>query len=148
MNRIATWERLCALLEDDPLLWQRVRLALAERDDDPWDELLDGLDDAGALAYLRTDDTGMELSDALVQLPRVFRLQLDLDEVNDTDDLPEAMAIADETLAQAGLRLVLLPSDEDDAHSLVVVPAEATPELVRVAAALEHTVVIGRPTES
>src|SRR3712207_1491066 len=99
VNRIAAWERLCALLEDDPLLWQRVRQALADRDDDPWEELLDGLDDAGALAFLRSDDTGMELADALVQLPRVFRVQPDLDEVNDTDDLDDAMVIADEVLA-------------------------------------------------
>ncbi|WP_210481016.1 hypothetical protein [Naasia sp. SYSU D00948] len=145
MNRIEAWERLCALLEDDPLLWERVRYALADRDDDPWEELLDGLDDAGALAYLRTDDTGTELADALVQLPRVFRLQLDLDEVNDTDDLADAMTIADEALARAGFRLVLLPSDDDDAHSLVVVPAQVTAELARVAAALRRTVEIGGP---
>ena len=86
MDQAGDWQRLCALLDDDEAVWEAVDAAL-EAGDDPWEALLDGLDEAGALAFLRSDDTGMELSDALAQLPRVFALQPDLDEVTDTDDL-------------------------------------------------------------
>ena len=86
MDRAGDWKRLCGLIDDDEAVWEAVHEAL-QAADDPWDALIGGLDDAGALAYLQVDDTGMELSDALAQLPRVFALQPDLDEVTDTDDL-------------------------------------------------------------
>lgn len=140
MDEAATWERLCELLDDDELLWPAVRTALAEGDD-PWEALLDGLDDSGALAYLDEGDTGMELTDALVQLPRVFRLKPDLDEVTDTDDLDEAMRTADEVLAAMDHRLLRLDEADSDAHALVVVPAGALPEIERLAAGLQRRVV-------
>jgi hypothetical protein len=135
----ATWERLCGLLDDDEPLKAGVREAL-EGGGDPWEALLDGLDDAGALAYLDEGDTGMELTDALVQLPRVFRLQPDLDEVTDTDDLGDAMRAADAVLGGSGLRLLRLDEPDSDAHALVVVPAESLPEIERLAAAVRHEV--------
>jgi hypothetical protein len=135
------WERLCVLLDDDEPLRAGVREAL-DAGEDPWEALLGGLDDAGALAYLDEDDTGMELTDALVQLPRVFRLQPDLNEVTDTDELEDAMRRADEVLAASGFRLLRLDEPDSDAHALVVVPAEAAPEIERLAAALGHEVAL------
>ncbi|WP_210506072.1 hypothetical protein [Naasia sp. SYSU D00057] len=134
------WKRLCTLLDDDELLWPGVREAL-EEDGDPWEALLSGLDDAGALAYLDAEDTGMELADALAQLPRVFRLQPDLGRVTDTDDLAEAMAVADEILAAKGFRLVMLDDEEDeDASSLVVVPAGSLDDVVAAAESVDRTI--------
>lgn len=127
------WRRLCALLDDDESVGQAVEAAL-EAGDDPWEALLDGLDEAGALAYLQAEDTGMELSDALAQLPRVFALQPDLDEVTDTDDLGEATAAADRILAASALRLVRLIED-DDTWPVVVVPAENGEDVAARAAA-------------
>jgi hypothetical protein len=137
MAEAANWERLCVLLDDDEQLRTEVREAV-DAGDDAWAALLDGLDDAGALAYLDEGDTGMELTDALVQLPRVFRLQPDLDEVTDTDDLGEALHVADELLSEAGHRLLRLDEPDSDAHALVVVPADAVPEIERLAAGLGH----------
>ncbi|THG33018.1 DUF6630 family protein [Naasia lichenicola] len=134
----AAWQRLCALIDDDPHLWPEVSEALDEGDD-PWEALIGSLDDAGALAYLDVDDTGMELADALAQLPRVFKLQPDLGEANDTDELREAIAVADGILAEGGLRLLLLEDDDDDAQALVVVPAESVDDIVDLATSLGHT---------
>ena len=141
MDRAAEWQRLCALLDDDEAVWAAVRSAL-EEGDDPWEALLDGLDEAGALAFLRADDTGMELSDALAQLPRVFALQPDLDDVTDTDDLGEATNAADRILAKDELRIVRL-IEEDDAWPVAVVPADHTGELASLATALGYEVVVG-----
>jgi hypothetical protein len=135
----AAWERLTRLLDDDELLWPQVRGALDD-EADPWEALLDGLDDAGALAYLDADDTGMELADALAQLPRVFRLQLDLGVVNDTDELDDAMAAADALLASHGWRLARLQESDEDAYALAVVPVENLPEISRLGAQLQRAV--------
>lgn len=107
------WLRLCALLDDDPAVWEAVDAALTAGDDG-WEALLDGLDEAGALAYLQADDSGMELTDALVQLPRVYRLQPDLNAVTDTDDLVAAMRLADAALASGDLCLLRLVEDDDN----------------------------------
>lgn len=136
-HRLA-WERLTQLLDDDALLWPRVREALEKGDADPWEALLDGLDDAGALAYLDAEDTGMELADALAQLPRVFRLRLDLGAVSDTDDLHEAMASAGRSLAGGGWRLLLMP--DGDAHALLVVRDGDVPDIVKLSARLGRSV--------
>jgi hypothetical protein len=134
------WERLTRLLDDDELLWPGVRKALEDGDADPWEALLDGLDDAGALAYLDADDTGMELADALAQLPRVFRLQPDLGDVNDTDDLEDAVVAADRLLAGRGFRLVELKDDDDDARALAVVPEANVPEIRRLSTELNRPI--------
>ena len=141
MDRSGDWRRLCALLDDDEAVWEAVSAAL-EAGEDPWEALLDGLDEAGALAFLRSDDTGMELSDALAQLPRVFELQPDLDEVTDTDDLGEATAAADRILADSALRIVRLV-EEDDAWPVLVVPADNTGEIAALAGGLGQEAVIG-----
>lgn len=135
----AAWERLCRLLDDDEHLWPTVRDALLEGAD-PWDALIGGLDDAGALAYLDAEDTGMELADALAQLPRVFRLQPDLGAVNDTDELDAALRSADATLAAADFRLLLLDDGDEDAFALVVVPAEHAGQAVGLADELERRI--------
>lgn len=139
VDETADWERLTRLLDEDELLWPRVRQALDEGED-PWEALLDGLDDAGALAYLDADDTGMELADALAQLPRVFRLKPELGAANDTDDLDDAMAVADGILASGGFRLLLLGEDDEDALALVVVPAGNVAAISRLAASLDRSV--------
>lgn len=139
MDDAAAWERLCSLLDDDDQLCPGVRAALEDGDADPWMALLDGLDDAGALAYLDAEDTGMELADALAHLPRVFRVQPDLGGVNDTDDLGAALRGADHTLRDAGFRLVLLEEDEDDALALVVVPSGSLQEISDLASGLGRT---------
>lgn len=141
MGEAGDWRRLCALLDDDESVWEAVEAALQDGED-PWDALIGGLDDAGALAYLQADDTGMELSDALAQLPRVFALQPDLDEVTDTDDLVEATAAADRILSAAGLRIVRLV-EEEDAWPVAVVPASGVPEIVRLAHDIGHQVIAG-----
>jgi len=141
VDEYGAWERLTRLLDDDELLWPLVRGAAQDGGgQEAWEALLDGLDDAGALAYLDAGDTGMELADALAQLPRVFRLKLDLGVVNDTDDLDEAMAAADRLLAGRGFRLVELQDDDDEAHALAVVEAGNLPEIVRLSAELRRPV--------
>jgi hypothetical protein len=142
MDTEALWERLCSLLDDDEQLWPAVQAALEDPDEDPWDALLDGLDDAGALASLEAEDTGMELADALAQLPRVFRLQPDLGTVTDTDDLAEAVAEADRVLEGQGHRLLILESDDGDVHELVVVPEEAVGPILEAADALERGIAL------
>ncbi len=132
-----SWQRLCALIDDDPQVWPEVSSALDEGDD-PWEALIGALDDAGALAYLDIEDTGMELAEALAQLPRVFQLQPNLSEANDTDELREAIAVADGVLAEGGVRLLMLEDDDDEAQALVVVPAESVDEIVEIAAQLGH----------
>lgn len=137
MDDAADWERLAGLLDDDEEFRASVRESL-DSGVDPWDALLDGLDDAGALAFLDVADSGMELSDALAQLPRVFRLQADLDAVADTDDLTDAIRAADRVLAAGGRRLIRLDQADPDAIALVVVPAAGVPEVLRLAARLRR----------
>ncbi|WP_300268254.1 hypothetical protein [Microbacterium sp.] len=121
MTNMDDWLRLCALIDDDHKLVQSVRLAVSEGGD-AWAALIDGLDDAGALAYLDVDDTGMELADALPQVPRIFAAGVDIDEVGDVDgDLAAAIVRADSILAPHDLRIVFLEEDSD-AYPLVVVP--------------------------
>lgn len=141
MDRAGDWRRLCALLDDDEAVREAV-LAALEAGGDPWEALLDGLDEAGALAYLQSDDTGMELSDALAQLPRVFAVQPDLDEVTDTDDLSAASRLADGVLAGSDLRLVRLV-EGDGSWPVVVVEGESLPEILAVAERLGEQVVAG-----
>jgi hypothetical protein len=141
MDQAGDWKRLCALLDDDEAVWEAVEAAL-EEGDDPWDALIGGLDDAGALAYLQADDTGMELSDALAQLPRVFALQPDLDEVTDTDELVEATAAADRILTAADLRVVRLV-EEEDAWPIAVVPSAGADDIAGLVTALGHEAVVG-----
>jgi hypothetical protein len=143
VDRAGDWRRLCELLDDDETVWEAVETALLEGAD-PWEALFDGLDEAGGLAYLQTADTGMELADALAQLPRVFALQPDLDPVTDTDDLVEATRLADTTLARDGLRVVrLVEADDEDSWPVVVVPATSPAEIVRLAVGLGGEVVVG-----
>jgi hypothetical protein len=138
VDRAEDWQRLCALLDDDETVWEAVEEAL-EQGDDPWEALLDGLDDAGALAYLQADDTGMELTDALAQLPRVYALQPDLGEATDTDDLVEAMRVADGALASGDLRLMrLVEEDDDESWPVVAVPTDSRAAIRTLAEALGH----------
>lgn len=155
---LALWERLCALLDEDPQLWPAVRQALldpassfAEHAEaladrgiedpaaiDPWVTLVDGLDDAGALAYLDRADQGSELADALAGIPRVRAAGVDLGPVTDTDgDVPTAVRAADAALAPAGLCLVYLDEDSD-AYPLVVVRADDAAEIASLAEQLGH----------
>lgn len=139
----ARWERLCALLDDDPELWPTVQATLDDPPADPWTALLDGLDDAGALAYLDAGDQGEELADALTRVPRVVRAGLDLGPVTDTDgDVPTAVRAADAVLAPAGLCLVHLAEDSD-AYPLVVVPAADKAEIERLARELGYETTLG-----
>ena len=131
---IADWTRLCDLLDDDPELAPAVHDA---DEDERWEALIGGLDDAGALAYLESDDTGMELADALPALPRVFRAGIDLSPVNDEDDLDAAIALADGILAPHGLTLIRL-EEESDACALVAVPAENATAIIDLADTLGH----------
>jgi hypothetical protein len=140
VDETVAWERFTRLLDDDELLWPRVKDALEVGDADPWEALLDGLDDAGALAYLEADDTGMELADALAQLPRVFRLHLDLGAVSDTDDLEMALVAANGLLAGRSCRLVQLHDADEDAYALAVVPEVNLPEILALSAELERSV--------
>lgn len=150
------WIRLCELLDDDPGLAGAVRLAVSDQEAyfaqheqalldrgiesagevDPWIVVIDGLDEAGALAYLDWQDSGAELVDALNGVPRVFRSGAQLDPVTDVEgDLPSAIARADEILAPRGLRVVYLDEDSD-AYPLVVVPVAHAEEIVALSTRL------------
>jgi len=140
---LARWQRLCALLDDDPELWPTVRATLEDPPADPWTALLDGLDDAGALAYLDHDDEGSELAEALAGVPRVRDARLDLGPVTDTDgDVPTAVRAADRVLAPAGLCLVHL-AEGSDAYPLVAVRAGDRAEIERLATELGHSATLG-----
>jgi hypothetical protein len=140
MDQAGEWRRLCGLLDDDETVWQAVETALQEGGD-PWEALLDGLDDAGALAYLQVGDTGMELTDALAQLPRVFELQPDLGAATDTDDLEEAMRTADRALVPGRLQLLRLIEDDDpESWPVVVVPVDSAEAIRGLADALGRQV--------
>ncbi|MGM7698130.1 DUF6630 family protein [Microbacterium sp. A84] len=135
---IEDWARLCALLDDDPELEPAVRQAVAD-ETDAWQVLIDGLDEAGALAYLDGKDTGIELADALPALPRIFRTGVDVDEVGDVDgELSAAVVRADELLNPHGLRLVYLDEDTD-AYPLVAVPTANVDEIIALSERLGHT---------
>lgn len=151
------WIRLSALLDNDELLPESVALAAANpaayfveheetlrlggstsaADVDPWTALLDGLDDAGALAYLDTKDTGMEVADAMSELPRVKRIDADLTAISDIDDLDDAVAEVDGILAPHELRVIYL-SEASDAYPLVVAPRSHTEEIIALAHKLGH----------
>jgi hypothetical protein len=134
---VQDWARLGRLLDDDPELLASVESAAADPDADPWLAVIDGLDDAGALAYLETQDLGAELADALAGLPRVFRTSVDLGPVADIDELPDAIAAADLLLAPHDLRIVYLEEDSD-AFPLVAVRRADAEAIVDLAAHLGH----------
>lgn len=152
------WARLCLLLDDDPELEPSVRQAITDPegyfaaheadllnrgikssdDVDAWLVLIDGLDDAGALAYLDWQDTGMELADALPALPRIIQAGIDVDEVGDVEgDLPAAIVRADAILAPYDLRLIFLEEDSD-AYPLVAVDSAKVDEILAISARLGH----------
>lgn len=156
MTEADVWTRLARLLDDDPQLVASVGLAAADpaayfsaherdlvdrgigepEDVDPWLVAIDGLDEAGALAYMDWKDTGVELVDALAGLARVARAGIDLETVADVDgDLTAAVTAADALLAPHGLRLVYLEEDSD-AYPLVVVPAADAEAIVDLATRL------------
>lgn len=126
------WTRLCELLDDDSELTPSVQRAVSDGED-AWTALIDGLDDAGALAYLDWKDTGVQLADALPQLPRVFATGVELDEVGDVEgDLTVAIVRADSILAPHDLRIVYLDEDSD-AYPLVVVSTNNVAEIIETA---------------
>ncbi|MGV2984806.1 hypothetical protein ACNPNP_14000 [Microbacterium sp. AGC85] len=152
------WIRLCGLLDDDAELTASVKQAVddpdayyaAHADDlldrgiesasdiDPWLVIIDGLDEAGALAYLDWKDGGAQLADALAGLPRIFATGIDLDAVGDIEaDLPTAVAVANGMLDEHGLTLVYLEEDSD-AYPLVAVEADDAEQIVALASALGH----------
>ncbi|MGO1801458.1 MAG: DUF6630 family protein [Microbacteriaceae bacterium] len=136
MSTIDDWTRLCNLLDDDPEFAPAVLDAI-EAGDEPWDALIDALDDAGGLAYLDRGDTGDELADALPALPRVFRTGVEFDEVGDIGALGDAIRRADELLAPHGLGLLHIEDPEDeDAHPLVAIPTTDVDEIVALIARL------------
>lgn len=152
------WTRLCALLDGDVELAPAVRQAVdhpaeyfaAHADDlrsrgiesadgvDPWLVMIDGLDDVGALAYLDWKDSGAQLADALAGLPRIFATGVDLDPVGDVEDeLPTAVAVANEIIDAHGLTLVYLDEDSD-AYPLVAVASDDAEQIVALASTLGH----------
>ncbi len=136
---VASWELLCRLLDDDEELLVGVRAELESGEDaDAWATLFDGLDDSGALAYLESTDTGVELADALAQLPRIFATGIDLDPVGDVEDLDAAITVAAGMLIARGLTLIYLEEDTD-AHPLVAVPADRAERILGLAAELGGT---------
>lgn len=123
----ADWIRLAELLDEDPEV--AAELGRASATTDLRGVLFDALDDAGALAYMEWSDSGVELADALAQVPRVFRTGADLDEVGDVDGaLADAIAEADGILARHGLQSVYL-DEGSDACPLVVVARSDVDEI-------------------
>ncbi|WP_298942651.1 hypothetical protein [uncultured Microbacterium sp.] len=135
---IEDWVRLGALLEDDPEVGKAIRHA-GRDGGDVRAALFDALDDAGALAYMEWSDSGVELADALAQVPRVFQTGADLDEVGDVaGGLTEAIARADGILSAHDLRTVYL-DEGSDACPLVVVASGDVEEITALAARLSFT---------
>ena len=135
---IEDWVRLGALLEDDPEVGKAIRHA-GRDGGDVRAALFDALDDAGALAYMEWSDSGVELADALAQVPRVFQTGADLDEVGDVaGGLTEAIARADGILSAHDLRTVYL-DEGSDACPLVVVASGDVEEITALAARLSVT---------
>lgn len=135
---IEDWVRLGALLEDDPEVGKAIRHA-GRDGGDVRAALFDALDDAGALAYMEWSDSGVELADALAQVPRVFQTGADLDEVGDVaGGLTEAIARADGILSAHDLRTVYL-DEGSDACPLVVVASSDVEEITALAARLSFT---------
>lgn len=135
---IEDWVRLGALLEDDPEVGKAIRHAGCDGGD-VRAALFDALDDAGALAYMEWSDSGVELADALAQVPRVFQTGADLDEVGDVaGGLTEAIARADGILSAHDLRTVYL-DEGSDACPLVVVASGDVEEITALAARLSFT---------
>ncbi|WP_299088128.1 hypothetical protein [uncultured Microbacterium sp.] len=135
---IEDWVRLGALLEDDPEVGKAIRHA-GRDGGDVRAALFDALDDAGALAYMEWSDSGVELADALAQVPRVFQTGADLDEVGDVaGGLTEAIARADGILSAHDLRTVYL-DEGSDACPLVVVARGDVEEITALAARLSFT---------
>lgn len=134
------WIRLCMLLDDDVELRTAVQSAVDSAEDvDPWLVMIDGLDDAGALAYLDQKDSGAQLVDALAGLPRILAAGVDLDLVGDVEaDLPTVVTVANELLAVHGLALVYL-EEEPDAFPLVAVSAADAEQVVALVSELGHT---------
>ncbi|MFV0430102.1 MAG: hypothetical protein ACK5KO_11855 [Arachnia sp.] len=154
------WARLCELLADDDELAPGVTLAAADPEEffgrheatlrqrgigaadavNPWLVLIDGVDDAGALAYLDGKDGGEELAWALGELPRVVAAGIPLSAVaKAAGDIEHVAIVADRILGLHGLRLVLV-DEGSDAYPFVVVAAAQADEVVGLAAALGHTV--------
>lgn len=132
------YARLCALLDEDAELASSVIAAEADGNADIWASIIDGLDDAGALAYLDAADTGVQLADALAGVPRVFRSGADMDAVADVDgELDGAIIRADSILARHGLRIVYL-DEQSGAYPLVVVPLENVDEILTLTHRLGH----------
>lgn len=152
------WARLCDLLDEDPELSVVVLQAVTDPsgyfvdheqrlvdrgiesadDIDPWLVMIDGLDDSGALAYLDGTDSGLELSDALAGVPRIFRAGVDTEPIADVDGpLERAIVRADEILAPHGLRLLFVAEDSD-ACPLVAVPSESVSEIIAIAERLGY----------
>ncbi len=124
--------RLGALIDDDPEVAVALRRA-SQGDADFGAALLDALDDAGALAYMEWSDSGVELADALGQLPRIVRAGIDVDEVGDVDGaLEEAISRADALLIPRGMRLLYL-DEGTDACPLVVVAQRDVDEIAEIA---------------
>ena len=135
---IEDWVRLGALLEDDPEVGKAIRHA-GRDGGDVRAALFDALDDAGALAYMEWSDSGVELADALAQVPRVFQTGADLDEVGDVaGGLTEAIARDDGILSAHDLRTVYL-DEGSDACPLVVVASGDVEEITALAARLSFT---------
>ncbi|WP_298742307.1 hypothetical protein [uncultured Microbacterium sp.] len=135
---IEDWVRLGALLEDDPEVGKAIRHA-GRDGGDVRAALFDALDDAGALAYMEWSDSGVELADALAQVPRVFQTGADLDEVGDVAGrLTEAITRADGILSAHDLRTVYL-DEGSDACPLVVVASGDVEEITALAARLSFT---------
>lgn len=158
MPQIDGWTRLCALLDDDAELAASVRMAVdspveyyslhaddllargieSADDIEPWLVMIDGLDEAGALAYLDWKDSGAQLADALAGLPRIFATGVDLDPVGDVEhELPTAVAVANGIIDAHGLTLVYLDEDSD-AYPLVAVASDDAEKIVALAAQLGH----------
>lgn len=124
--------RLAALIDDDPEVAGALRRA-PQGDAELGAALLDALDDAGALAYMEWSDSGVELADALGQLPRIVRAGIDMDEVGDVDgSLEDAISRADALLIPRGMRLLYL-DEGTDACPLVVVAQRDVDEIVEIA---------------
>lgn len=126
---IDDWTRLCTLIDDDPELAPSALDAI-EAGEGPWEALIGGLDDSGALAYLDRSDTGAELAEALPALPRVVRTGIDLDTVGDIDDLDAAIEKANELLAPHSIHLIHIEDPEDEeAYPLIAVPTGNVDEI-------------------
>lgn len=156
MTDTTSWDRLVALVTDDPRVAPLVRSAvrdpasyleqhsgaMADRGIDDPDEvegvyaLVDALEAIGEVAYVDWREDPDEVRAQLQGLPRVRATGIVLDVVGQGDQAVEqAVTAANRLLAPVGVAVVGI-NEGSDSYALVAVPADRVPAVLAAGAAV------------